>query len=71
METIKFKTNIKCTGCIARAAAILNQEQKIEKWEVDILSPDKILTIKTDGMTSQEIIETVRKAGFEAEPVKN
>lgn len=70
MKTIKFKTNIKCSGCIAKATPVLNEEKEIKKWDVDIQTPAKILTVETEEMTADEIIETVKKAGFEAEEIK-
>jgi copper chaperone len=45
METLKFKTNIKCGGCVATVTPYLNKFSDIEKWEVDTQNPDKILTI--------------------------
>lgn len=70
METLKFKTNIKCTGCIAKATPAFNEEKGIEKWEVDIYTPAKVLTVKTENLTPEQVIETVKKAGFEAEQIK-
>lgn len=67
MKTLKFKTNIKCTGCIAKVTPFLNDETGIEKWDVDILNPEKILSVETDSINSDKIIEAVEKAGFKAE----
>ena len=43
MNTLKFKTNINCAGCLAKVSPFLNAEQSIEKWEVDTSIPEKIL----------------------------
>ncbi|MCC6182723.1 MAG: cation transporter [Bacteroidia bacterium] len=67
METLKFKTNIKCTGCVAKVTPFLNNEMEIKKWEVDILNPEKILTVKVNNNDSKKIIEAIEKAGFKAE----
>jgi len=67
METLKFKTNIKCTGCVAKVTPLLNNESEIEKWEVDILNPEKILTVETRNNDAQKVIEAIEKAGFKAE----
>lgn len=67
METLKFKTNINCSGCIAKVTPFLNDEKGIENWEVDTSIPEKTLTVKTDGINAQKVIETVEKAGFKAE----
>lgn len=67
MVTLKFKTNIKCTGCVAKVTPFLNNEMEIKKWEVDILNPEKILTVKVNNNDSKKIIEAIEKAGFKAE----
>lgn len=67
MKTLKFKTNIKCTGCVAKVTPFLNDEKGIEKWDVDIFNPEKILSVETDSKNSDKIIETIEKAGFKAE----
>lgn len=67
MKTLKFKTNIKCSGCIAKVTPFLNDEKGIIKWEVDILNPEKILSVETDSINPDKIIETIEKAGFKAE----
>ncbi|MBN8693128.1 MAG: heavy-metal-associated domain-containing protein [Bacteroidia bacterium] len=69
METLKFKTNIKCTGCVAKVTPLLNNESEIEKWEVDIYNPEKILTVETTHIDAQKVIETIEKAGFKAEKI--
>lgn len=67
MKTLKFKTNIKCGGCIAKVTPFLNVENGILKWKVDTSSPDRILDIETEKLTTQEIIDLLSKAGFEAQ----
>ena len=69
METVQFKTNIKCSGCIASVTPALNELVGQDNWEVDLQSPDKILTITTEQPDKQEIKQAVEKAGYKAEPV--
>lgn len=68
METLKFKTNIKCTGCLATVTPHLNETTGENSWQVDLDNPQKILTVESDSSES-EIIAAVKKAGFEAETV--
>ncbi|MEI9934999.1 MAG: cation transporter [Ferruginibacter sp.] len=68
METLQFKTNINCGGCIAIVTPVLNSEKNIEEWAVDTNIPTKVLTVKTD-LNADEIIGTVKKAGFNAEKI--
>jgi copper chaperone len=69
MRTLKFKTNIKCSGCLAKVTPFLNEEKGIENWEVDIFNPEKTLTVKTEQVDQKKVIETIEKAGFKAELV--
>ncbi|MES2374505.1 MAG: heavy metal-associated domain-containing protein [Bacteroidota bacterium] len=72
METIKFKTNIKCAGCIAKNTPFLNGAVGEDNWEVDVQSPDKILTVVTDEKISKEIvIKAVKDAGYTAAALDN
>ncbi len=68
MNTYKFKTNINCGGCIAGVTPFLNKLENIN-WNVDIENPDKILTVETETVSEEEIIQAVKKAGFEIETV--
>jgi copper chaperone len=70
METLKFKTNIKCSGCVAGVTPSLNNTVGENNWKVDIQNPDKILTVTTQGITSDEVMKAVKNAGFQAEVIK-
>jgi copper chaperone len=68
METLKFKTNIKCGGCIATVTPHLDALQGVEQWEVDTNGADKVLTIKgEDGSLPEKVVSALEKAGFKAE----
>jgi copper chaperone len=69
METLKFKTNINCGSCVASVTPFLNEQQGIEKWEVNTANPDKILTVACD-ITPREVMDKVKKAGFRIEQVE-
>lgn len=70
MKTLKFKTNIKCSGCIARVTPELDKTPGVKKWSVDILTPDKILSVDYEGNEPDSIISAVEKAGYKAEEIK-
>ncbi len=67
-QNLQFKTNINCAGCIAKVKPHLDNAGGICHWEVDTTNKDKVLTVKTDGITQEEVIDTVLKAGFKIEP---
>lgn len=69
METLTFKTSIKCSGCIAKVTPFLNEKLTSEEWSVDVLTPSKILTVNTDKATAGEIEAVVKQAGFEIEQI--
>ncbi|MCF3107950.1 heavy-metal-associated domain-containing protein [Niabella sp. CC-SYL272] len=66
---LQFKTNINCGGCVASVRPALDGNNGIAEWHVDTLSKDKILTVKTAGATPEDVINTVKNAGFKIEPV--
>ena len=70
MKTLKFKTTIKCSGCIAQSTPFLNEAAGSENWEVDVKNENKILTVNADDdMDPQLIIQAVEKAGYKAEEI--
>lgn len=66
METTKFKTNIKCAGCIATVTPYLNEALGENNWEVDIENPSKILSVKGES-NEATVTEALEKAGYKAE----
>lgn len=68
-KEMKFKTSINCGGCVAKVTPLLNSREGIKQWNVDTDNPDKILTVVPNGATQDEVMETVKKAGFKIEPV--
>lgn len=69
MKTLKFKTNIKCAGCLAKVSPNLNKTAGEDNWEVDIQTPEKILTVASDDMDEDTIVSAVKEAGFNAERI--
>jgi len=68
MKTLKFKTNINCSGCVAGVTPFLNKIEGIS-WNVDTENEDKILTVESRSAIPEEIIDKVKKAGFEIEMI--
>lgn len=67
METLQFKTNINCSGCIAKVSPFLNQLEEVENWKVDTTNPDKILTVLGEDLNASLVKTIVEQAGFLAE----
>ncbi len=70
MEQLKFKTNINCSGCVARVTNPLNQAVGEGNWNVDTNNPDKPLTVTNTNVSEEEVTALIRKAGFKAEKLK-
>lgn len=62
-----FRTNIMCNGCIAKVTPVLDNAEGIASWKVDLESPDRLLTVVSDGITQEQLLSIVRAAGFTIE----
>ncbi|MFY9465148.1 MAG: cation transporter [Sediminibacterium sp.] len=69
-KTFTFKTNIKCSGCVAKVSPALDNEPGISSWNVNTSVADKTLTVISDGATEAAIIKTVKASGFNIEPIQ-
>ena len=68
MEKSRYKTNIKCTGCVATVTPFLNAAVGEEKWEVDLTDPAKILSVNSDT-EADKVIRAMERAGYKAEKI--
>lgn len=66
-KILKFKTNINCGGCVAKITPFLNEAEGVCHWEVDTANKDKILSVRSEGITEEEVIQKVQEAGFKIE----
>lgn len=66
-QNYKFKTNIKCGGCIATVTPHLNGLNGVGNWKVDLESPDRVLTVESNGATESQIMNSVTTAGYKIE----
>ena len=64
METMTFKTNAKCMGCLAKIEEILQDKMNREEWNLDLSDSNRPLTVTSD------IVELISKAGFKIEQMK-
>lgn len=68
-QELQFKTSINCNNCVAKVKPGLEKIEGIESWNVDTDNADKVLTVKSSGATSQQIIDAVEKVGFDIEKI--
>ena len=69
MNTLQFKTNIKCTGCISKATPVLNEKLGEGQWEVDLMTLKKTLTVTTSDLNEEEVIKLLHVSGFSSAPL--
>lgn len=70
MNTLKFKTNIKCSGCIATVTPVLDKLAGATNWSVDLQSPDRILTVTLPAqIQTAELVKSLETVGYKAEVV--
>ena len=67
MESIKYKTNIKCAACISKVTPGLNELVGEGNWEVDLTQPDRVLTIKEGD--PDKVNGKLRPIGYFAEKI--
>jgi copper chaperone CopZ len=66
VQTIQVKTNIMCGSCIAKVTPVLNQIIGDNNWSVDTTNPAKILTVKSEILNEEDVINAVAQAGYKA-----
>lgn len=64
METLKFKTNIKCEGCKQKVTPYLNKLKGIKNWEVDLSNSDRVLVVTGELLHPQKVTEALALAGY-------
>lgn len=67
MKTSQFKTTIKCGACVNNVTASLNETVGQDNWKVDLASPDRVLTVQSDSVSAEKVVEVLSKVGYKAE----
>ncbi|MGE0087956.1 MAG: heavy-metal-associated domain-containing protein [Bacteroidales bacterium] len=71
MKVIKFKTSLKCGGCVNAIRPYLNKISDITTWEIDLSGTEKTLIVHTelDSLTNlqDEITAAFKSAGYTSE----
>ena len=68
METMKFKTNIKCANCVAKVTPALNKLAGEGNWVVDLQDPNRTLSLKGMG-DKNEINKALEGVGYKVESI--
>lgn len=62
---VRFKTTLKCQGCVDNVADDLTDVFGAENWKVDLNTHPRILTVKAEH--AEKAIEILRNKGYKAE----
>ena len=68
MEERRYRTSAKCNGCVSAIAGKLDEIMGREDWNLDLKSPDRVLTVKSD-VAEEEIVSRVKGLGFKIERI--
>ena len=66
---MKLKTNVMCGSCIAKITPVLNEMVGEGNWKVDTIDPKKILTVNSDSINEDQVINALGKVGYKAEVI--
>lgn len=66
-QVFQYKTNINCSGCVAAVKPYLDNADGVETWSVDTANKDKILTVHVAGISEEQVMDAVKKAGYKIE----
>ncbi|WP_128548637.1 heavy-metal-associated domain-containing protein [Larkinella soli] len=69
MSEVKFKTNIKCSACVATVTPFLNKAVGEDHWQVDLQSPERILTVQAENDSADRVKQALQEAGYKGEPI--
>jgi copper chaperone len=64
MNLLKFKTSMKCNGCVSNVTPYLHKVEGIKNWKVEFTLPKSTLEVETDFDIADKVIEAVKKAGY-------
>ncbi len=60
-----FKTNLRCEGCLTVIRPVLDKDSAVKRWEVDLASPDKTLTIEGESVDRDHVDRLLKQVGYQ------
>jgi hypothetical protein len=64
MTTLRVKTDLRCGACVAKVRPLLDAAPDVTRWEADVSTPDKVLTLEGDGLTAERAGALIGPAGY-------
>ena len=69
MKTIRFATNISDSAVVEKIKPRLIESNGILEWNININDPGKILTVKTESLTGENISRIISSEGFKSQEI--
>jgi hypothetical protein len=64
MTTLRVKTDLRCGACVAKVRPALDAAPDVTRWEADVSTPDKVLTLEGDNLTAERAGALLGAAGY-------
>jgi len=66
MKQFRFQTDLQCAGCVSKVEPRLNRMPGVERWEVALADPDRVLSVWGHEIDPGAIASLFEACGFEA-----
>ena len=70
MFIYKFKTSLKCNGCIEKITPGMKEIKGITSWYVGLSPPSATLFVESETDTEEAIINAVRRSGYTIDKIR-
>ena len=67
MEVLILKTNIRYKKQVKAVAPLLDGQNSISRWNIDLNDIDKVLRIESNNMELTKVVQLIQEAGFHCE----
>jgi copper chaperone len=61
MKKLKFKSSLKCNGCVNAIKPFMDSVEEISSWNVDLDSSEKIIEVNTNNQNISDLEEKLSK----------
>jgi len=67
IQVLIFQTNISRKKDVEKAGNTLSKNPDIFDWNIDTGDKDNVLRVEAEHLSSEDVIEMIRKMGFECQ----
>ena len=67
IDILVFKTNIQSKKDVHRVAPVMDDDERIICWNVDLEDIDKVLRIESRQLSIGQVIQLIRERGYECQ----